>query len=297
MASYTERADPESARVHVVIGKRYVDAFFRRLSRRYYPPHAPRTPRDGVYFLHIPKTAGSSIGRYFERSFPASEICPLWNWDDLATARPETLDQYRVFRGHFQGFLPGYLGRKLMMLTMLRDPLERTISCYSYARYNADYPFHARAMASTLREYCLHPETRWRIENYQTTCILTVLWSAGIRYDPEFETLFRPSYPLHRAIEHTTSRGVPPDVLAALAAIALKQFAAVGITEAFSQSLEKFSRVLGVPVVNDAIRANETPRRLAAAELDDATLETIRELTTADRILYDQVRERFTRDA
>jgi hypothetical protein len=62
------RQPRRGARVYVVTGRRYVDAFFRRLSRRYYPPHAPRTPRDGVYFLHIPKTAGSSIGRYFERS-------------------------------------------------------------------------------------------------------------------------------------------------------------------------------------------------------------------------------------
>ena len=247
---------------------------------------------DGVYFMHIPKTAGSSIARYFQLTYPTHEICPLWSWDDLTALSRAQLDSYRVFCGHFQGYLPGYLRRNLTLLTMLRDPLERTLSCYWYARSNPGYPFHSQAMALSLRQYCLHASTRWRIEDYQTTCLLSVLSGSGIRPD-DFSPLFGPDYPLHKAIEASTGCAVAPEVRFGLARTALQRFAAVGITDRFQASLDLFSRTLGHKTINEPIHLNRVPGRPSADDLDPQTRQTIIDLTRADRLLYDYARQRF----
>ena len=42
-----------------------------------------RAQTQGVYFFHIPKTAGMSVWRFLEDIFPADKLCPWWLWDQL----------------------------------------------------------------------------------------------------------------------------------------------------------------------------------------------------------------------
>ena len=246
-----------------------------------------------LYFFHIPKTAGTSVGRYFDRVCSPAEICPYWSWDDLVATPREQLESFQVFRGHFQGYLEDYLRRPLTMLTILRDPVERSISCYYYARSNPNYPFHQQAMTRTLREYCLDPGTRWRIEDYQTACLLTLLWRCGSNFEADCAAMAGSQFAIHTAVEATTAAGVPVGKRFELACHALERFAAVGITEHLAESLNLFSRTLGLPEVTEPIRENSSANRPAAAEIDGKTLETIRELTRADQLIYDYAKSSF----
>jgi hypothetical protein len=208
----------------------------------------------------------------------------------------EELSRYRIFRGHFQGYLGDFLRRPLLLLTLLRDPIERTISCYSYARCNPDYPFHEYARKLTLREYCLHPATRWRIEDYQTSCLLSILWRSGDRLAQDCRYFAGTDYALHRAIEATTAQAVPAETKFGLARGALHHFAAVGLTERIEDSLALFSDALGVGRCPFNYWENASRQRPRAAELDSQTLATIEELTQADRLIYEYVKARMDCD-
>ena len=71
------------------------------------------------------------------------------------------------FRGHFLTHLEPYLGRKLATFTMLRDPVERTISHYYHVRRDPDHPSHEDTSRMSLREFCVDPLTRHMVENFQ----------------------------------------------------------------------------------------------------------------------------------
>jgi len=62
-----------------------------------------RTP--GIYFFHIPKTAGMSVWHFLDQVFPSEKICPWWLWDQLVTATTAELEGWDVFRGHFLAHL------------------------------------------------------------------------------------------------------------------------------------------------------------------------------------------------
>src|SRR5215472_13748333 len=122
---------------------------------------------DGIYFLHIPKTAGASMHRAIDAAFPPELICRHWLWDQLVTMPADRLRSYRVFRGHFHGDLERFLERPLRIFTLLRDPIERTVSSYYYHRGYRSHPLYPLIATLSLREFCLHPVTMHMVRNYQ----------------------------------------------------------------------------------------------------------------------------------
>jgi hypothetical protein len=72
----------------------------------------------GVYFFHIPKTAGMSVWRFLEQVFPSDKICPWWLWDQLITIPRAELERWDIFRGHFLSHLQPYLDRRLATFTL-----------------------------------------------------------------------------------------------------------------------------------------------------------------------------------
>ena len=119
------------------------------------------------YFCHIPKTAGMSTWQLLEWMYPAESICPGRMWEDIIFVSPEVLTSYRAFRGHFLAWLEPYLGRKLSIFTILRHPVERTISHYSHARRAPEHPYYQEANTLSLAEFCTHSRTRRLVQNYQ----------------------------------------------------------------------------------------------------------------------------------
>ena len=119
--------------------------------------------RPKLLFLHIPKTAGSSVSRGIERAYRLSRyhICsaPTWRATGyLTTAEPGSLafeEQLHALRSHLllnaaeEGtrFLTGHVWytaalkrlrqeKGFITAACLRDPVDRMISHYLYNRFN-----------------------------------------------------------------------------------------------------------------------------------------------------------------
>src|ERR1051326_2100747 len=109
-----------------------------------------------------------SAWQLFDLWYPGTKICPGRMWDDIIRIPRGQLAQYQAFRGHFLAFLEAHIGRRLATFTILRDPVERTISHYCHVRRSPEHPFHREGKVLSLAEFCEHPRTRHMVRDYQS---------------------------------------------------------------------------------------------------------------------------------
>ena len=230
-----------------------------------------------------------STWQVLELWYPQASICPGRMWDDIIRIPRGRLAQYRAFRGHFLAFLEPYAGRKLQTFTVLRDPLERTISHYYHVRRSPEHPFHREANTFSLAEFCVHPRTRHMAHNYQSG----YLACPGGKSPGELAvnmTMEDPAaYKLQLALDPAPDEFPSPDKLYEAAVNRLRGFVAVGITERLQESYSLIARALGLPGPPLLPVRNAGTNRPAAVDL--ATERVIRANTEVDRVLYEATRK------
>ncbi|WP_320175876.1 sulfotransferase family 2 domain-containing protein [Maridesulfovibrio sp.] len=92
------------------------------------------------FFLHIPKTAGTTLNHIFAAKFPEETICSVYTKEEnefLKKISAEELDRINLVQGHifvhdFDEFFSGFLGK--YAFTFLREPVARVVSEYNFLR-------------------------------------------------------------------------------------------------------------------------------------------------------------------
>jgi hypothetical protein len=88
-----------------------------------------------VIFTHIPKTAGTTLFHIIERHYKSKNVYAIWEdgpleaFKGLSDARKAGI---RLLRGHVGFGMHRYLPNPSSYLTILREPIERTLSYYSH---------------------------------------------------------------------------------------------------------------------------------------------------------------------
>jgi hypothetical protein len=133
--------------------------------------------RPRFFFIHLMKTGGTSFVfqmlQNFERdeAYPSpidrnspTDVTPYASIPKMLALSPERRARIRVYAGHLPYVASELLGEELIRLTLLRDPVERTVSMLKHVkRLNVRYAEHA------LDAIYDDPEIfRNFIENYQT---------------------------------------------------------------------------------------------------------------------------------
>lgn len=106
-----------------------------------------RSVRTGapLFFIHIMKTAGTSLRNNIRAEFDDLDLYPSRHYDAdmheannsiryLLSIPPERRDRIRAYMGHFPYVATELLGQELTTLTTLRDPIERAISQLKHLR-------------------------------------------------------------------------------------------------------------------------------------------------------------------
>ena len=88
-------------------------------------------------FLHLPKTAGTSFRDILCRGFGAEAVSPPFNASRLSGADAASLGAYDVVSGHISWTDVRAHFPEARTFTILRDPIDRCLSWYYFARMNA----------------------------------------------------------------------------------------------------------------------------------------------------------------
>jgi len=221
---------------------------------------------DRLIFLHIPKTAGSTLKKILVRNYRYAHS--LFGYE-FASHREIFLrrfwdgSQKRLYLDHARW---AELGEERVgaarVLTMLRDPVERAVSMYVYCRTHADNPLHKviTGQGMSLEAFIMSPHFARRA-NFQTA----FLASAGAS-----------------------------DPLASAKANLARDNVVFGVTERFDESVLLFAKVLGLGNVHYS-RENVSARRPSSAALPESVRERIVGLGQGDMALYAWALDEFTR--
>lgn len=128
-----------------------------------------------LFFLHIPKTAGTTLNAILNDNFDASRIFDCYTDDQRSLLRETTYEQlakYNLVRGHvfitnFADILDGPI--PFNVFTFLRDPVKRVVSEYYFLKsWPKSHVYHfLNEHNVSLAEYVTsdRPELRMRGHN------------------------------------------------------------------------------------------------------------------------------------
>lgn len=172
------------------------------------------------HFLHIPKTAGTSLNRVFDRMFRALVLyTSTGELTRLVQADPAFFHRYLLVTGHIDVRNAAAVAgvRENVFLAVFRDPVQRAVSLYDYIRATADHPLHAAVRGLSLRE-ALRSSGPFR--RVTINAQLRIVFGGGTMRDAR-EALQARSYVLGRsdaledfldAVAHYTGFARPPAI-------------------------------------------------------------------------------------
>ncbi len=110
--------------------------------------HSGGQVAKAVIFLHLPKTAGTTVNRLIEWEYPLSEMYSIdpvlfdWSSRHLRRLPPDRLRRIRMFKGHMTFGLHEVLPQTATYITVLRDPVDRVISAFYFMRSYKLHPLY-----------------------------------------------------------------------------------------------------------------------------------------------------------
>jgi len=236
---------------------------------------------SGFYFLHIPKTAGTTFGAILKNTFPPEKICPAHHLQELAKIPACKLGDYRVFRGHFYYGIEKILGFKPIYGTFLREPVARYISNFRHIQRTPDHPDRHL----TLKQFVSDPHIRARSANYQTRSLV-----AEIQLSMSVSEL-EPRYIL-QTLEKSVPQPGPREKLE-LARERLKSFAFVGVAEEFQSSLLQFAESFRLKCPETYPILNTVSEEQKNLDISNEVLKIVQDLNQFDFELYNFARALF----
>ncbi|MGK7943896.1 MAG: sulfotransferase family 2 domain-containing protein [Microcystaceae cyanobacterium] len=232
-----------------------------------------------VYFLHLRKTAGTSLAKAINSATTSPSLVSVDNWKDyflsLYFSQQPSFDG-KIIRTHSFYGIHLMNARHLISkkrytyLTILRDPIERAISYYYYVKREREprykHPHADLANRLEIEDFYQKPG----LKNEQTRII------AGI------------------ASKRLKTWKKGNSLLLAMAKSHLaNQFAVVGITERFNETIDLINQTFNWKLPNDAPSKKVNQSRPKQDELSAETLNSLRESHQLDLELYQFAKQLF----
>jgi hypothetical protein len=243
------------------------------------------TGDDPLFFLHIPKAAGTSLGSYLQGHFHPHETFQPYLLHELDATAQGAPSGLRFIRGHFPyDVIRALLGRDPVCVTMLRDPVELVLSLIA--------DFQSRVMPAA-------PWIDWeRLARMPVEAVVEddrlMDWISGFNLQAFMLAPLLPNVEwdtVRHLLTRINSTNAPGDLDRARQR--LDTFAVVGITEDFQESLFLLSYVFGWPPPREAPRLNTTERRRQREGLPPHILDRLATYTAVDRQVYAHAQVRF----
>ena len=252
---------------------------------------------DLVYFLHIPKTSGTSLHHSFLRVYgPEATSPPSLLWDDLVNGTYQLSERTRIITGHFGGFLSLWVKRWPRIVTILRDPLARALSHINHVQRDQSHPLHPLSAGLTVGQYCEHPVLRRTVDNFQSRYLASLDFALALMPRPPERPAHEPFGSVSVSFENALHSLDKETGLLDGAVRALNAIDAVGICEAHGTSLRVFARALGwdVEMVEFGLNHHATGQR-TLEDLSRAEMNALTSLNLIDAQVYGHAMRKFFR--
>lgn len=218
--------------------------------------------RETIVFLHLPKTAGTTLNRLIEWEYPLSEMYSIdpvlfeWSAAHLRKLSPRRLKRTRMFKGHMTFGIHEILPQPATYITVLRDPVDRVLSAYYFMRSYKLHPLYWKLRREnwTLEDFV----RRSQRDNVQSKII------AGAEYTP----------PCTREIAAKAQHNLR------------HHFSVVGLSERFEESLALMKLRFGWKLSSYS-SFNVTRSRPKKRDLPESTLDFIQQKNAFDIELYE----------
>jgi Galactose-3-O-sulfotransferase len=210
-----------------------------------------------VIFVHIGRTAGTTLARILGRTYPRHETHSFPSTDiegAVAAFRSlplEERERFRLLKGHIMFGIHDAIPRPFTYITLIRDPVDRLISHYFYILQRPEHRLHARLSSTGMSfEDFVRSGITLETDNWQARSI------SGM--EDEFGCCGEDM--LKRATQNI-----------------LEHFSVCGITDLFDETLVLMHRALnweatslyyGRENATDRPRGRDVPRRWIAAVED-----------------------------
>lgn len=263
----------------------------RPLSRR----AAQKRGLAPLYFVHIPKTAGSSVASWLSARFGPDSVCPARIWDDLVRMDPAEISLYPIFAGHFAMDLAAFIGSDVVSATVLRNPVDRTLSHYRHVFRKSRHPRHSYVVSQSFDEFVLDQNNWPMIENFQARYLLQTPLDFRFfvsRLGPTENTRGRLSL-LSEEARYAFDKAYVED----MALRNLDSLRIVGTTDRLGEFLSAVATAMDgsdASVSPEVPRENEAGSEAAVGAISERSLEVIAKLTEIDQKLYRAARTRLT---
>jgi hypothetical protein len=223
---------------------------------------------EAIIFLHVPKTAGTTLNRLIEWEYDLFEMYSVdpvffrWSAAHLRKLSKERLRKIRVFKGHMLFGLHEILPQPASYITVLRDPIERTLSAFYFI---STYKLHPLYWKFKREKWTLEDFVR-RLPRENVQCKIV----AGSVYED----------PCTTEIFEQAKRNLD------------QHFSVVGLSERFEETLALMKLRFGWKL-KSYTSFNVTRPRPKKQDLPQSTLDLITEKNSFDLMFYDYAARLF----
>ena len=223
-----------------------------------------------IFHFHLPKTGGMALRAFLVEQLGEARVSPSLGGVKLTDALLQWQD-IQAISGHFAARQGDVLPRDRLCMTVLRDPLERFVSEFSYNKHDVDdLLLDARRFTLNLEEYC---ESLAHAPVEISSVQLGMLYPFGTDVQTRLTT----------------------DGMLSAARRALDQFELVGVTEDLDDFAAVLTAVMDWPH-KPLSQVNVTSKRIAVETLSMAQRSAIKRLIEPETELYHHALSRFRRE-